>query len=108
MTYSIVYEGVTFTIPADQVDFHQSSLGLEAIVRGTNPSIMLQSTLEFLQEHSLISSLNLSEKHFAFWIVDGFGMFKCQRVSWKKNSLLLLMLNGSEDNPITKVHQHTC
>jgi hypothetical protein len=72
MKYTIVYEGVTFTIPCDKIDFVQSSFGLEAILSGENPSICLQETLEFLSKQSLITSLNLSEKHFAFWIIDGF------------------------------------
>lgn len=72
MMYTIVYEGVTFTIPCESVVFKQTSSGLEAILSGTNPSIALQNTLEFLQENTLITSLNLSEKYFAFWIIDGF------------------------------------
>ncbi len=71
MTYSVSYEGVAFIIPCESIEFSQTSFGLEAILRGSDPSITLQNTLEFLQEHSLITSLNLSDKHFAFWIIDG-------------------------------------
>jgi len=73
MMYTIVYEGVTFTIDdCESVVFKQTSSGLEAILSGTNPSITLLNTLEFLQENGLITSLNLSEEDFAFRVVDGF------------------------------------
>lgn len=71
MTYSVSYESVTFSIPCESIEFFSSSFGLEGIVQGTHPSIILQNTLEFLQENSLITGLNLDEQHFVFWVKDG-------------------------------------
>lgn len=71
MVYSVSLKGVTFTIPVETITFEVSNFGLEAIVRGSHPSLLLQSTLEFLQEHQVIRSLNLSEQCFAFWVIDG-------------------------------------
>lgn len=66
-------DGVEFSIPFKTIDFlHSISFGLEAIVSGKNPEPQLNRTLQFLSDEGLIRSLNLSEKHFAFRVVQGF------------------------------------